>query len=117
MRRIVLMTGVSVAGALVSGCADLMLRSAVAPEWFEEKAREVEGEGYPALADAPRIAAPALSIEAAEAIRQELAAAAAEIALQEQGTPVPTPEEIRASAARLRAMTQEGSGRRDGEAP
>ena len=37
---------------LLSGCADLMQQTAIsqiAPEWFEAKAVEVKGEGYPEL--------------------------------------------------------------------
>ncbi len=51
--KAVLVAGLSVAGMLLSGCADLMTRSAVAPAWFQSKAVEVKGEGYPDLHKIP----------------------------------------------------------------
>jgi hypothetical protein len=99
--------GVSSA-ALLGGCADLMQRSTIAPEWFQAKAIEVKGEGYPELKDVPKSrgetgGAPEWESEAA-ALRD--AGAALEAKAAEAGA-LPTEEEVRATAAQLRAKIEE----------
>jgi hypothetical protein len=101
--------------AVSAGCADLMLRSAVAPEWFEQKAREVEGEGYPRLKDAPVARETGLSVEEAGVIRERLLAEAAGIDRLEGSADIPSPEDIRARAAHLRALTRGGASGHEGE--
>lgn len=102
------------AAILAGGCADLMQRYPGAPEWFEAKAKEVKGEGYPSLNDIPG-ARPPNQAEVQAAVAQydrdvvALKAAAVNIAAATQGE-TPTQEEIRARAARLRAIAE-------GEAP
>lgn len=95
--------------ALAGGCADLMARSTVAPEWFDAKALEVKGEGYPELCEVPdtRGAAPNEAEWDAEARTVRLAAAEAERRINALGPP-PTAEEIRARAAQMRADADEG---------
>lgn len=93
---------------LLGGCADLMQRSTIAPEWFQAKAIEVKGEGYPELKDVPQSrgktgGAPEWEREAA-ALRN--AGAALETKAAEAGA-LPTEEEVRATAAQLRAKIEE----------
>jgi hypothetical protein len=98
------------AGAvLAGGCADLMARSTVAPEWFDAKALEVKGEGYPDLRDVPgfRGGPPDEAEWDAEARAVRLAAAEAERRINALGPP-PTSEEIRARAAQMRADAGDG---------
>lgn len=90
--------------ALAGGCADLMAPSTVAPEWFDAKALEVKGEGYPELCEVPEERG-AIVNEAewdAEAREVRLAAAEAERRMSALGPP-PTQDEIRARAAQMRA--------------
>lgn len=104
--------------ALLGGCANLMQRSTIAPEWFQAKAVEVKGEGYPQLADVPK-AAPAPTDQAewrqaAAKLTEEAAKFEAELANAE---PMPTEEEIRARAAQLRALLENGDTALDGGKP
>src|ERR1700753_3017022 len=46
--------GLILAASALSGCADLMAKSAVAPDWFQSKAVEVKGEGYPDIHKVPK---------------------------------------------------------------
>jgi len=91
---------------MLGGCVNLMEQSARAkPEWFEAAAREVKGEGYPKLSDAPT-----KTITAADQLAWERDAAiltARADALKAEGADAPaeTAEEIRARAAQLRAKT------------
>jgi hypothetical protein len=90
--------------AFLGGCADLMQRSTFAPEWFQAKAVEVKGEGYPELKDIPGSrgptgGAPEWEGEAA-ALRNAGAALEAKAA---EGGPIPTEEELRAREAEARA--------------
>ena len=58
MLRAIAASGILGCTALTAGCADLMQQSyisQIAPEWFEAKAVEVKGEGYPELADVPEV--------------------------------------------------------------
>src|SRR5262249_23066869 len=93
------------AAVLLGGCADLMKRSAVAPDWFQAKAVEVKGEGYPSLKDIP--VTRGTNAKGAEAWKTEAASLKAEAAKLEakttEGEAIPTDEEVRARAAQLRA--------------
>ena len=93
----------------LSGCANIMSRSSVvAPEWFESKAAEVKGEGYPKLADVPKYRPNRPADEwdrDADALRAE---AASVVEIPTDGEALLTPEEIRARAAQLRAEVAEG---------
>lgn len=97
--------------ALAGGCADLMARSTVAPEWFDAKALEVKGEGYPELCEVPEGGAKPFNEAEWDAEARSVRTAAIEIerAVGALGPP-PTQEEIRARAAQLRAQA-------DGNAP
>ena len=56
-RRLAIIAGLG-GLTLSAGCANIMEQSGIsqiAPEWFEEKAVEVKGEGYPELADIPEV--------------------------------------------------------------
>lgn len=101
--------GIATGLALLGGCADLMGRSVVAPEWFEAKAEEVKGQGYPDLYSVPQ-AQPFTPRSDWEDVARQLEAEAAplrEAARNDEG--VPTSEEIRARAAQLRAGVADDS--------
>ena len=91
--------------SLLGGCADLMQRSTIAPEWFQAKAIEVKGEGYPKLADVPQSRGKTGGVAEwqgeAASLRNEAAKVEAKGA--EAGAN-PTDEELRAMAAQLRAQ-------------
>lgn len=94
-------------GPMLGGCVNLMEQSAKAkPEWFEAAAREVKGEGYPKLSDAP-----AKSINTADQDKWKAEAAELEIranALKANNAataPIESSEDLRARAAQLRAKT------------
>jgi hypothetical protein len=91
--------------ALSGGCADLMQRSAVAPDWFNAKAEEFQGKGYPELSEIPTKRGSTEDQPAWETAARSTLAEAAKI---EQATasapPNPTEEEDRAMAAQLRAL-------------
>lgn len=99
--------------AFMGGCADLMGRSVVAPDWFEAKADEVKGEGYPDLYDVP-VASAFTPPEDWEAAAAELEAEAAPLrdpaAAEERAL---SSAEIRARAAQLRAGVTDGSEAND----
>lgn len=108
-RRLAIIAGL--AGLTLSaGCANIMEQSAIsqiAPEWFDEKATEVKGEGYPELADIPAVRPVSGSI--AEWRKQaDVLKASAEQLEALNATPVAsrTPEEIRAMAAQWRALAE-----------
>jgi hypothetical protein len=98
--------------ALAGGCTSIMENttiSQVAPAWFEDKSREVKGEGYPSLAEVPA------TIPTPNDQAQVQAQAAALKAESEHLTTAPelqlpgiTEEELRARAAQLRAQTEQG---------
>jgi len=96
--------------ATAGGCADLMQQTAIsqiAPEWFEEKASEVKGEGYPELADIPEVR-PFEGTQ--QQWRQEadtLKASAEQLEARKAADgPYRTPEELRATAAQWRALAE-----------
>ena len=110
------MTVVGIALALSSGCADLMSASAVAPEWFQAKAIEVKGEGYPSLRDIPATRAVSGDRAQWESEGTALKDQAAVVELQAEFEPV-SEEDIRARAAQLRAMTERGAPPPTGDRP
>jgi hypothetical protein len=79
--------------------------SQIAPEWFEAKAIEVKGEGYPDLSDVPatRALAGGRSEWDLRAARLKDEAAALEARIRADG-PILPDEDIRAMAAQWRAM-------------
>ena len=90
----------------LSGCADLMAKSAVAPAWFQAKAVEVKGEGYPDIHKVPKVR-PAKqdqpSLEAEDAKLKTLA-----LGVEAEAAPIPDVDTIRATAAQMRAQTEQG---------
>lgn len=110
-RRVGIVVGFGGA-VLTGGCADLLSQSAIsniAPEWFEAKAVEVKGEGYPRLADIPQTrpvqGSRASWEQMAAALKNE--AARLEATLQAQGA-IRSAEDVRATAAQWRACVEEG---------
>lgn len=102
--RIGVVSLVAVGGALTGGCADLMQRSTIAPEWFQAKAVEVKGEGYPEFKDIPTAEGVKGALAQWEAEAQSLRKEAAEVETQFASVPPPpTEDEIRAMAAQWRA--------------
>jgi len=102
--------GVFVVAALgMGGCADLMQRSSTAPDWFNAKAKEFQGQGYPELSKIPEKRGTTGDQPAWDAAAASLTAKAAEINAATVGVPPnPTAEEDRAMAAQLRAQVEEG---------
>ncbi len=102
---------------LLGGCADLMQRSTIAPDWFQAKAVEVKGEGYPKLKDVPEtrgnntggVTAWKSDADSLKAQAAQLEAKAAE--------PNPSDDEVRATAAQLRAQLDSGQPADPGKAP
>lgn len=108
-RRLASLAGI--AGlALSAGCADLMQQSAIsqiAPEWFEEKAGEVKGEGYPELADIPEVRPVTGSVAEWRRQADTLKTSADQLEALPSGTEATrTPDEIRAMAAQWRALAE-----------
>jgi hypothetical protein len=109
VRPVAIIAGLA-AMATMAGCADLMQQSAIsqlAPEWFEEKAGEVKGEGYPELADIPEVRPFEGNLKQWQTQASELKASADQLeARKATEAPYPTPEEIRATAAQWRALAE-----------
>ena len=102
----------------VGGCADLMQRTSTAPDWFQAKAKEFQGQGYPELSKIPEKRGSEADQPAWDAAAASLTAKAAEIEAATAGTPPnPTPEEDRARAAQLRACVEKGSAAPECEPP
>jgi hypothetical protein len=99
------------------GCADLMSRTQAAPAWFEAKAVEVKGEGYPSLSEVPTLRTDADTQAEWDAQGEALRAKADAIEAEAAGDPAPTADEIRARAAQLRAMTEQRAARAAGTTP
>jgi hypothetical protein len=98
-----------IATVSVGGCADLMQRSSTAPDWFQAKAKEFQGQGYPELSEIPEKRGTTADQQAWDAAAASLSAKAAEInAATANIPPNPTAEEDRAMAAQLRAKVEEG---------
>lgn len=108
-RRLATLAGL--AGLTLSaGCANIMEQSAIsqiAPEWFEEKASEVKGEGYPELADIPQVRPVNGSVAEWRKQADTLKTSADALeAIPTDQTAIRTPEEIRAMAAQWRALAE-----------
>lgn len=108
-RRLATLAGL--AGLTLSaGCANIMEQSGIsqiAPEWFEEKAVEVKGEGYPELADIPELRPVSGSIAEWRQQADTLKVSAEQLeAVPSDQAATRTPEEIRAMAARWRALAE-----------
>lgn len=86
------------------GCVDLMGVKQQAPVWFEQAQKEIKGEGYPNLCDIPGTKPTKVNEAAWEAEARDVRTAA--IDMHNRATAlgaVPSDDEIRATAARLRA--------------
>jgi hypothetical protein len=110
-RRTAIAAGIGCA-TLLGGCADLMQQSyitQIAPEWFEDKAVEVKGEGYPELKDVPEVRTFTGTRQEWELSASQLqqVADAIETKVAADG-PIRSDEEVRATAARLRAIVEDG---------
>jgi hypothetical protein len=93
----------------VGGCADFMQRTSMAPDWFQAKAKEFQGQGYPELSKIPEKRGSEADQAQWDAAAVSLSAKAAEIDAATAGVPPnPTPEEDRATAAQLRALVEKG---------
>jgi hypothetical protein len=102
----------------MGGCADLMQRTSTAPDWFEAKAKEFQGQGYPELSKIPEKRGTNSDQKAWDAAGADLAAKAAEInAAAASAPPNPTPEEVRATAAQWRALVEKGTAAPEGKPP
>jgi hypothetical protein len=108
-RRLAIMAGLC-GLTLSSGCANILEQSAIsqiAPEWFEEKAGEVKGEGYPELADIPEVRPVVGSVAEWRGQADTLKTSADQLEAIPAGPgSMRTPEEIRAMAARWRALAE-----------
>ena len=98
--------------ALLGGCADIMQQQTIAqiaPDWFEEKALEVKGQGYPDLNDIPQArkvgTTQAQWDKNATGLKEQAAKLEAE--LNAQGA-IRSDEDVRATAAQWRACVEEG---------
>src|SRR5262245_40792556 len=100
--------GLAAGGAgLMGGCADLMQRSTIAPEWFQAKAVEVKGEGYPSFKDIPTARGVKGALSQWESEAQSLRKEAAEVQSQLAAVPPAlSEEELRAKAAQWRAEAE-----------
>lgn len=98
--------GVLAASASVTGCSTIVERTAGAPEWFNAKSVEIRGDGYPDLRDVPNVRPP---LQTAVETEQRASTLKVELkSIEDQASdPIPTPDEIRARAAQLRAKADE----------
>jgi hypothetical protein len=102
----------------LGGCADLMQRTQTAPDWFEAKAKEFQGQGYPELSKIPEKRGTNSDQAAWDTAGAALAAKAAEMnAAAAAAAPTTTPEEDRATAAQWRALVEKGTAAPDGKPP
>jgi len=108
-RRLAIIAGLG-GLALSAGCANIMEQSGIsqiAPEWFEEKAVEVKGEGYPELADIPEVRPVTGSIAEWRKQADTLKTSAEQLETPpSEQIAIRTPEDIRAMAARWRALAE-----------
>jgi hypothetical protein len=107
MERAALGAGLAMALSAMSGCADLMAKSAVAPAWFQSKAVEVKGEGYPDIHKVPKVRGDFKDQAVWDAEDRKLKGVAQDIDIQ-GAAPIPDEDAIRATAAQLRAQTEQG---------
>ncbi len=105
--------------ALTGGCASVMDQyPGEPPAWFVAAQTEVEGAGYPELADVPAARTANRTPAEQQVVEKDLRTTKAEIETQAPVTgPVRTADEIRATAAQMRAATEEGSSSKPDGAP
>lgn len=110
IRRSAIAVGI-LGASLLGGCADLMQRSTIAPEWFQAKAVEVKGEGYPSLANIPESRGPVAPKAEWQAQAASLHNESNKIEAKSAEDPEapPTEEELRAMAAQWRAQIDKGT--------
>ena len=95
--------------ALTGGCASVMNQyPGEPPAWFVAAEKEVQGEGYPELSEVPPVKG-AMRTPAQQArVETDLRTTRQAVETQNPYTDPPrTAEEIRATAAQLRAATEE----------
>lgn len=82
------------------------------PQWFDEKSRQVKGEGYPKLADVPRERGASTADPVDWTLQRSDLRKQAETMRTDPKSAGPdsTPEDIRAKAAQLRAIAEAGGG-------
>ena len=116
-------TGLATLGAvacasLLGGCADLMQRSTIAPDWFQAKAVEVKGEGYPNLAEVPQVRGSTADQPEWDKARNEMRLAGMKFDRDVAAAgKIPTDEEIRARQAQLEALLNGGKAAPDNVQP
>src|SRR5690349_19609329 len=94
----------------MGGCADLMQRTQTAPDWFNAKAKEFQGQGYPELSKIPQKRGTTADQPAWDADGAKLSAKAAQMeAAATSAPPNPAIEEDRATAAQWRALVEKGT--------
>ncbi len=101
MRLAILMLLPAVAA---SACSSIATVQQQAPAWFDQASREIKGEGYPDLCDIPSAKNNKVNEAAWDA--EAKAVRADEKAMLDRAAalgPVPTDEQIRATAAQMRA--------------
>jgi hypothetical protein len=109
--------GVILALSALPGCADLMAKSAVAPAWFQSKAVEVKGEGYPDIHKVPKVRGDFKDQPAWDAEDKKLKGLAQNVDAQSSAA-IPDADTIRATAAQMRAAAEQGKKpASDAEAP
>ncbi len=113
MFRAIAASGILVCTVLTAGCADLMQQSyisQIAPEWFEAKAVEVKGEGYPELADVPETRPVETTLARSDRDANALKDAATRLEAQLAGQgDIRSNEDVRATAAQWRATLEDGA--------
>lgn len=118
IRRSAIAGVLAIAAFGAGGCADLMQRSQTAPDWFNAKAKEFQGQGYPELSKIPEKRGSTADQAAWDTAANSLNQKAAEIEAATAGAPaVPTAEEDRATAAQLRALVDKGTAAPERQAP
>jgi len=105
--------------ALTGGCASVMEQyPGEPPPWFVAAQKEVEGEGYPELADIPETRAPVRNAVQQQRAETDLRTTRQAVENQNPYPEAPhTADEIRAMAAQLRAATEEDPAPEPQEAP
>jgi hypothetical protein len=116
-RKAALGAGLVLAASALSGCADLMAKSAVAPAWFQSKAVEVKGEGYPDIHKVPKVRGTFKDQPVWDAEGKKLKTMGQTIEAENAAAPVTDAEAIRAREAQLRAYVEQGGTLPDSTKP
>jgi hypothetical protein len=107
--KVALGAGLILAASTLSGCADLMAKSAVAPAWFQSKAVEVKGEGYPDIHKVPKVRGTFKDQPVWDAEGKKLKGMGQSIDDQNAAAgAIADPDAIRAREAQLRAYVEQG---------